>query len=180
MSVTFHLYKPCDNIHYLGRKYDFATKDEKNKMNKLLQNYSNTTNEDDEWIDDFLKDRYSDNQKHEIIDVTWYKRIYKLSSKYKGYYSLYKKLQSFNQDTIFTTLGLVNKYIVVDEIVYRQGWFLKNKFLKKGTTIFIATNKKEMKLFFKKYLDVKDKKGIEAYKTFTDKWEDGMIFMVAW
>ena len=39
----------------------------------------------------------------------------------------------------------------------------------------------EIENFCKKNnLDVKDERGIETYKTFIDKWEDGMIFIVAW
>ena len=179
MSVTFHLYKLCDNIHYLGRKYDFATKDEKKRFNHLYY-LASISKEDDDWVDDFIKERYSDNLNHNYIEVTCFKKLSKMGSRYKGYYRLYRKLQNFNMDIISSTYGVTYKFIVVDKVVYRQGWFLKKKFFKKGTTCFIATNKKEMQNFFNKYLDFKDKRGIETYNTFLNKWEDGMIFEVSW
>ena len=141
MIVTFHLYKPRPNIHYLGSKYDFATKEEMKKLKDYTKNYPRElTKEEATLWDDFFADRYSDGQiqneefknsnktEHKVIDLTWYKQMSKCSSMNKGFYRLYKKLEKFNTDIITHSYGITSKYIVVDEILYRQGWFLKKNF----------------------------------------------------
>lgn len=114
---------------------------------------------------------------------------------FKGYksYRRYKKLLdklnwNIMQDNMFGKM----EYLACDVVQYRQGWFFTDKFFyHKKPTKCICTTKKGMIDAMKKYIDFKDKypqsryyndkfKGVEAFNTFIEAWQDGMIFEMSW
>ena len=196
MSVTFHLYKVRPDVHYLGTKYDTLSKEERQRIN-LLEYEEISTGEDMEEVREVRADRFSDGQvqyhgvfdgrkkeDHQLIDVTWFNILAKASSRNKGYKRLAKKLEQFSADIITHPHGYTIKYIVVDEILYRQGWFLKKNFFNHECTHYIATTKEEMIWFFHKYMENSvDTRGIEALNSFVETWDkyanEKLIFEVA-
>lgn len=178
MSVCFSLYKVLPDVDLLGSKYDFASKELLEEKNNLLDSKDLDMDEFHKIMDDFYGMRFSDGLNHEYLDlVNW-----SFGPKHKKNRSKNKKnvSNSFNVKVLPTSRGFAYKYLTVDRIAYRQGWFLKKRFFKKPYTIYIATTKEQMDNWFKKYLDVKgrDKRGIECYRKFMDSWEDDCIFCV--
>lgn len=194
MSVTFHLYKVRPDVHYLGTKYDLSNKEERKNIDKLEKEEILNGFEND-MVREYRADRFSDGQikyyglfddskpeDHSVIDVTWFNIIARMSSHNKGYRRLVKKLKKFSFDIVNHYYGYTNKYIVVDEILYRQGWFLRKKFFNKECTHYIATTKEEMICFFRKYL-IEDERGKETFNSFLKEWDKNcsneLIFEVA-
>lgn len=179
MSICFSLYKVLPNVDFLGSEYDLASKEILEKNNALFKSIESTSEEINNSIDDFYMEKFSDGLKHKYLDLTnWYSGP--KSKKNRNKRELRRIYNTFNVKSLITARGWVYKYLTVDEILYRQGWFLKKRFFKKYHTIYMATTKEQMKNWFDKYLDVnrKDKKGIECYNAFMNSWEDGCIFYV--
>lgn len=114
---------------------------------------------------------------------------------FKGYksYRRYKKLlDKLNWNTMQDNMFGKMEYLACDVVQYRQGWFFTNKFFyHKKPTKCICTTKKGMIDAMNKYIDFKDKypqaryyddkfKGVEAFNTFIEAWQDGMIFEMSW
>lgn len=114
---------------------------------------------------------------------------------FKGYksYRRYKKLlDKLDWNTMQDNMFGKMEYLACDVVQYRQGWFFTNKFFyHKKPTKCICTTKKGMIDAMKKYIDFKDKypqsryyndkfKGVEAFNTFIEAWQDGMIFEMSW
>ncbi|WP_286077670.1 hypothetical protein [Thomasclavelia cocleata] len=178
MSATFHLYKVVDGVDFLGSKYDISTKEEREKRELILRTESENLLDDD-----FYETKYSDGKKHEYFDLTYYKA---LSRQWKPN-TLSKQIRPLFDlpfTRIHTTWGWDYKAIVVDEILYRQGWFLTKKWFNKNLTLFITTDKEKMIKFLKNNLDFSyryrgDEKYYPAYEcldAFSNAFEDGMIF----
>lgn len=178
MSATFHLYKVVDGVDFLGSRYDVATKKEREERDLMLrQDPENFTD------DDFYEVKYSDGKEHEYFDLTYYKALSK-EWKPNTLFKQIKPLFNFPFTRLHTTWGWDYKAIVVDEVLYRQGWFLTKKWFKKNLTLFITTDKEKMIKFLKNNLDFSYRyRGDDKYcpadeclRAFSEAFEDGMIF----
>lgn len=176
MSVTFHLYELDKEVHYKGSKYCVSTKDERKKIDEMDYDKS----------EDFFKSIYEKNgtvvDGWDYVSLTNLKQLSKLPSmrRCKLFNKYVKKLRQFGTDKVQTFYGEI-EVLPVKEVLYRQGWFLKNKFLDKNCTFFYGTTKEEVRRFFDTYLDVKgnDNRGLEAKEAFLSAWKDGMLFETA-
>lgn len=111
---------------------------------------------------------------------------------YKSYHRYKKLLDKLDWNTMQDNMFGKMEYLACDVVQYRQGWFFTNKFFyHKKPTKCICTTKKGMINAMKKYIDFKDKypqaryyddkfKGVEAFNTFIEAWQDGMIFEMSW
>lgn len=184
MSATFHLYKIRDDLQFIGTERDFASKE------KVKEYEENICELSDEQVNKFYSYRFktidgnifipNDTDYIDIID------IYNTASGYKkckGYKRQLSKLEIFSCNVLHTKRGYTYRAIPVEEVLYRQGWFLKKKWFRKRCTYYVATTKQQLISFFKLNLDVKrydSERAIECMQTFIKYWEDGMIFVVSW
>lgn len=179
MSVVMYLSKPLYDVDYLGSKFDFATDEDIKRINELKFKYDMSESEEKEWEEMFAR-KYSDNKNHSYIDISWYYWVASLSKSNKAAKRYAKKLEKLGYKVFTPKHSDAMKYIVVDEVAYRQGWFFKNNFFNRGATMYVGTTKEEMIWFFKKYVDFnnkRDNRATEAYNSFLNAWEDGMIFV---
>lgn len=159
MSVTFHLYRVRDDVDYLGSPYD--NKEERTDKND----------------DSYYVPRYSDGIIHTIIDYGYAKAM----CTKRDMHRMLKPIRDLNYKLFDNKqLGTV-KYVVVDEVLYRQGWFLKKKFFDRKTTVIWCNSKEQMARFFDEYIDYnsKDKRGRECVRVFLNAYEPGMLFECA-
>lgn len=162
MSVTFHLYKVRDDIDYIKSPYE-------NREARTIDNY-----------DTYYEHSFSDGDSHGILDISYFKsasrKHHKLARSAKR---LIKPIKNLNYKLCSTKRGYAYKYVTVDEILYRQGWFLKKKFFEKDMTVVFCNSKEQMQRFFNKYIDRNTARGRECEKAFIDAFEPGMIFECA-
>lgn len=185
MSVALHLYKIRDDIEYKGILEDKVkwTANDMRALEEIEKSYGYrgdfSWEELINWKESLYPHIFSDGKKHEVIDLTYFKEIYKGK---RGLSGLLKKFQNFNIRTFTNANSYTYKYLVLDEVVYRQGWFLKRRFFHKNINTVICLTKKEMVNFFNKYIDYnsRDTRGKEAVDTFLDNWKPGMIFECSW
>lgn len=183
MSVTMHLYKVLDNVDFLGNvcdKVKWTESDESALFEyEINHGYREDMSEDelDDWYNKMGALAYSDGIKHDLFDLSYIKRIF---YKDKAFRRVLKTLRDFKFKKYTNANSDVYNYVVVDEVAYRQGWFFKNRFFRKKTTMVVCTTKKQLETFIKKYIDMHDNYGVEAAKTFLDTFEPGMIFECAW
>lgn len=185
MSVTFHLYKIRDDVEFLGNLADKVKWGIKNDeaLTKLETEHGFkgdfTSDELEDWENRMIEASFSDGKKHDIFDKNCIKQIFKGT---RGLNRLLNRLDGLNFKRLENENGYIYNYIVVDEIVYRQGWFLKKKFFNKEITACICTTKKQMENFFKQYIDYNsnDTRGKEAAEAFLNAWEPGMLFKCVW
>lgn len=197
MSVTFHIYKPRMDVTYTGYYMDRYPYNELNKVLEdgrmgyeeierslgapMLDNgqapsfTSDKFEEFQTWENEQKSLAWSDNVIHDKIDLTFLDGSYKSRS----WSRIRKKLKKFGFK-IFKGNTYTSKYLPVDEVAYASGWFLKESFFKKESTIAICTTKQEMLNFFKKYVNYKSNWVHENVDFLVDKWEDGCIFMCIW
>ena len=179
MSVVMYLSKPLYDIDYLGSKYDFATNEDLKRIDELKFKCDMSEKEEKEW-EEMFKNKYSDNEKHSYIDISWFYWVASTSKSNKAAIRYAKKLERLGYKVFTPKHSNAMKYITTNEILYRQGWFFKNNFFNKGATMYVATTKREMIWFFRKYVDFnnkRDNRAKEAYNAFMNAWEDGMIFI---
>ena len=177
MSVTFILYQPI-NLRCEPSLYEkLNSKEYKKLIQELESKYCG--NELDEKIDEIFERSWPNGKIYSCIDFT---NNSGLSSKCgRAWKRERNKLEKFNYFYLTTYRGIV-KTIAADQILYRQGWFLKKRFFKKPLTEIVCTSKSELEYFFKKYIDLKnkDKRGLEVIEEFRKAWKDGMIFVCSW
>lgn len=175
-----HLYKINNDVDYVGSISD-KVKGDKKVQNKVYDNYGYrddfTPKEYMQWLNDIEKLAYSDKQNHSLLDITYIKTAFKGK---RGLNKLMKRLSDFKFKTYESPSGYTYRYLVVDEVLYRQGWFLDKKFFKKDITLAVCTTKEQMKHFFDQYMDYSDDTGKEVVEAFMNAWEPGMIFKCIW
>lgn len=185
MSVTFHLYRIRDDVDFLGNLEDKVKWNIKNDENlvKIEKEHGYRDDLTVEELSEFNRKTkaksFSDGNIHEIFDKTYIKAIFKGK---RGLSRLLKRLEKLNFKTFCNKNGYTYKYIVLDEVLYRQGWFLKKRFFKKEITWCICTTKEQMISFFNQYINYtgSDTRGREAVEAFTNAWETGVIFECDW
>lgn len=168
MSATFHLYKPRLDLTFLGCGWMQYS----NQEWKHMCDYWETHKEGTPLYDTLFEGRWDDGQKHDWIDLTEQKRIL---LRYNGGKRMLKHLMKYGYK-VFHNKHYAFKYLAVDQIEYRQGWFLKQRFFDRDLTLCYCTSKLGLIRFFHRYVNLKDEWGKEAYHAFVDKWEDGMLF----
>ena len=232
MSATVSLYVPNNEIKWVaGPFWNIKPSERTRDLDiKSTEVYKEITNEADskfgvEWSDEkglwidqeaFERDpldfgHWSDWGKHE--DLTIYKCNKRTEhTRNKRYGKYMKKIKELFPEYIRQDKGKYNteKYIILDEIGYRQGWWFTKELFKRKESIFMAFTKADAyklmdKLFNKGYKQdipvgdgYRDDKyvinktetsaeylrGLEAYDYFhelLDKMEDNtFIFEVAW
>ena len=84
---------------------------------------------------------------------------------------------------IYNSIHTPHKYIVVDSIAYRQGWFCKKSFFKRNNTTYYATDKKTAYRIMRNLFD-NSERAREAFNYFTSVLEtledNKFIFELAW
>lgn len=185
MSATLHLYKVLDNVDFKGTIYDnvkgaFKNEDtllEVEKQHGYREDF--TFDELQDWKDKINRLAYSDGNSHEILDICEIKRMF---SGCRGLRRVLKGVQGLNFKKYTNLDSNTYKYVVTDEVLYRQGWFLTKRFFRKEITYYICNTKEQMINFFDHYIDYKshDTRGKEAVEAFKTAWEPGMIFVCAW
>ena len=201
MSVTMHLYKVRPDVEYTGYYMDYVTHADFVKGDDGYYPLEHKEKElgapmgaDGHWPDSvkeyeiYWKNKewgeaqensaWSDNHRHDKIDITLLRACFKDC---RGWKRLVKHFDGFPIKT-FNNGRTIQKYIPVDRVEYAQGWFFKKRFFNKKMTRVFCTTKKQMENFFKQYIDFNDKhdtRGREAVDRFLNAWEDGMIFECA-
>jgi len=178
MSVTFHLYKPID-AYTIPDQFYMTSPTEYKKL--LIEKPQVDPKYDAFWSNFFKDDEWNDGKTHQKLNLTYLKALAK--GKKNRLSKMIQKIE--NQKDVYKIQYLNSKmssykYIAVDEVLYRQGWFLKKKFFKKVNWTHIYTTKEEMLGFFKRYIDFTDPRGAECAKVFLEAWKDGMIFECSW
>lgn len=171
MSATMFLYKP-QNVRVIGHTYY--------DLSKEARQYIYNNPEDDDNPYEYI---WSDGREHNHINLSDYDSI-----AYRGYQTLgkwernwhryHKRLVSnFNFQRYVSCGSDYQAFIIpVEEVLYWQGWGLSNRFFKKRHTVYFAITKKQMSEFLKKHTRPRNHYDIETFRSFFDKWEDGMIF----
>lgn len=169
MSVTLTLYKPNQDIEFLGCGWmKYSSKEWKKLCEEWINNNCANAPSDEE----LFGNRWSDGGVHYYINVTERKSYLK---NYRGGRRYLKRLFRIKSKT-FEHKYYPFQYIPVDIVQYRQGWFLKNRFFKKKFWTIYCTTRKELESFFNKYINFREEWGEETVNTFLNSWEDGMIF----
>lgn len=162
MSVTFSLYRIRDDVDYINSPYS----------NGDVRTPENT--------EEYYKGKYTDNNKHDMIDISYVKSMcYKGKKLARGAKRAIKPIKNLKYKLCKTTRGYAYKYVTVDEVLYRQGWFLKKKFFNRELTFVFCNSKKQMQRFFNEYIDRSTERGKECEKAFMDAFQPGMIFECA-
>lgn len=189
MSVTMHLYKPRSDVTYTGDWWmQIPLREMNNKTLMDLQVklggpsepsedasnevYNDFFLKEMEWEKDMKTKAYSDGKLHEYIDLDSQKAYLR---KFRGGKRMLNRLGRF-QFKNFENQNYHFKYLVVEEVEYRQGWFLKKKFFRKKFWTIYCTTRKELEAFFKNYVNLNNEWGREARNAFLNAWEDGMLF----
>lgn len=191
MSVTMHLYKVVPNVKYNGYYNDYLTEKDlivdpetgKAPYQILEASLGCPDVREDyvgylAWEDKMHASAWSDGVKHERIDLTYLKSLFKANN-YRGCNRILCKLNHFPIET-FDNGHIIRKFIVVDEVAYAQGWFFKKRFFNRKMTFNFCITRDEMIKFFDKYIDYRshDTRGKESVQKFLDAWEDGMNDMI--
>lgn len=200
MSVCLSLYRINNDVTYNGYYLDFVSNDDFKcdsdgyyELEKLEASLgapmssnghwpvygvddSELCDAHDLWLNAQKDSAWSDGKKHEKISLTMLK--YRLGD-YRACNRMLNRLNGL-PFKIFNNGHMIERYIPVDEVLYRQGWFFKKSFFKKELPMSICVTKEQMLNFFNQYLDFSDPRGREVYESFVSSWEDGMIFECAW
>lgn len=190
MSVVFQLFKPRYEVRYGGEwwmtirpshlsddtTFNYARclaggPPEPTGFDPTGSKFKNFLAENDKWLEEMYAKSFSDGKHHELFVLEEYTASLKHC---REKHRTLKKIislpwKSFHNDYYEF------RYIVVDQVVYRQGWFLRKRFFNKKQWAVLCTSKKEIENFFKMYGDKSDA-AEEARNAFLNAFEDGMIF----
>ena len=77
------------------------------------------------------------------------------------------------------------KFLVLNSVLYRQGWFFTHSLFKVKYSTFYAFDKESSKKLLKRLIKLSDERGIEAYNTFMEKINtysdnDHFILEISW
>lgn len=154
MSVSISIYIPIKSVSYITGMYETLKRNSysiKYREDYIANYFKNDVNSDSDLVDLYLFDLYGhftdetiqnkDTVTHDTLhlfntnkDV---KNNRRANKEIKHILNTFKEyVQRYN------SIHIPHKYIVVDEIAYRQGNFLKKWYYKRQNTIFYATDKK--------------------------------------
>lgn len=163
MSVCLSICKVVPNVKYDGTVFEKLPKEDRKDIESLP--------------DEMFEEKFSDGNVHQILDLTTCKSISMTNGKNRYWKKLRKMELPHNQ--VHTATYTYNA-VVLDQITYRQGWFLKNRFFKKKVTMYCTNKKTEMIAFMKRYFDFTDHEAVECYQTFVNVFQYGMLFSCNW
>ena len=189
MSVTMHLFKPRPDVIYNGewwmqlplRELSHETlMDLQVKLGGPSEPPEDAPNEvqndffleEMEWDKKMKEKSFSDGKNHELVELDAKKAYLR---QFRGGTRMLNRLQKF-QSRHFEVPYYRFNYLVLDQVEYRQGWFLKKRFFQKKFWTIYCTTRKELEEFFKRYVNLNDEWGREARDAFLNAWEDGMLF----
>ena len=173
MSVTMKLYKYRPDVEFLGYWwYKIDNKD----FDYYSQLIMNEGRKEEAYKEIGHTHSWSDCETHYPFDVGSRKRDF---IGFKGKKRQLKKLEKFGIK-VFKNKYTTIHYIPFDIVAYDQGWYFKKSFFKKKYSHFLCNTKKELEIFFKKYIKHTDPDGVKATKVFLDAWEDGMLCDCWW
>lgn len=77
------------------------------------------------------------------------------------------------------------RFLVLNEILYRQGWFFKKELFKNESSMYYAFNKEDSIKLLKRFVDISTEEGMGAYRVFMNKLnefsdDDRFVFEIAW
>lgn len=141
MSATLHIYRVVDDVQELiFEEFDPIP----GLGNKALSGFKDSSGKIYQFLDsNYWYDIYP------IIDSK-NKRLRKLTSKLVDKNTLKYKIF----DTPIGTL----KILILEEVFYRQGWFLTDTFFKMEDTEVIIDNMDDLNRLFDKYINMQDKR----------------------
>ena len=174
MGVVMYLYKVRPDVTYLGYRKDNLKISDFDCDVGLPEKF--TVQEYFRWIYEMERNSWSDKSCiRDVINLNWIKARY---ANFRGKKSTMNKLKDFQTITYNTSDG-PQKVIPVDIIQHASGWFFKQSFITKKVALYVATTKKQMETFFRRYLTYNDPvyNVYEITKRFLYSWEDGMIFL---
>ena len=145
------------------------------------------------WIKEQLRDRdplynghWSDNKDHDTFYFygRYRKDVDGRNKRYRKYQELAKQ---YFGDCIQCGYGKYDhrKYLVLDEVFYRQGWFFTKKLFDVQNSIFYAFDKESAKKLVKNLVDTSKEYGQDAYDDVMqriDEFKDNEKFVlrIAW
>ena len=191
MSATMHLYRPLKGFEFVpAKKEDRLELVKACVTDDRYHEFCERTRDLDEleW-----EKKYCgyipgyDEEKHGIIEVSMLTKGYSRSRiKSRRLYQNEQYIKSHFKDYLIKCdyYDRIDYKIICEEISYRQGWFFKSSFLNKVFTENYAFDKYHLRVLLENILNFKAKKNehgkwaLEAYREFTNKFEDGMIFVV--
>jgi len=192
MSATMSIYKVAKDIKWLsGPYYNYKPSEITDTLReKSTSIYCEVLSEadkkfgsdidspeKDKWVDEEYNKRdplyigkWSDNKDHDTFD--FYKcnrRNVGSRSKRDGKYQ--ELARKYFGEYIQCGYGKYNntKYLVLDEIFYRQGWFFTKKLFYCKNSIFYAFDKVSAKRLVKSLIDTSKDRGREAYDSVMNK-----------
>lgn len=189
MSVTMHLYKPRPDVDFLGNWWmQIPMRDMNHDSLRDLQvklggpseppedaphsEWARFSSADYDWEEEQKPKAWSDGVVHELIELNVYKSYL---GHFKGGKRMLNRISKF-PSKLFQNEHYKFKYLVMDEVEYRQGWFMKKRFFNRKFWTYYCTTRKEVEAFFKRYVNTNDEWGREAHEAFLNAWEDGMLF----
>lgn len=207
MSAVVHLFEIAEGVKWIsGPYYDLKpseiTDELWKKSSEIVQQiYSEADkkfaenfdeNEKNNWIDKEFKARYplyegdySDNKEHDTFEIyRCTKKNNGRSRKLRKYMNKAKELFSeYIQDGRGKYYN--NKFIILNEVFYRQGWFFNKRLFRCKESIFYAFDKASAIRLANMLIDTRKEYGKEVKNDVINKLNeytdtDKIIFKIAW
>ena len=178
MSATISLYTIAKDVHWIsGPYFDYEVVPEDlyeqstelyNTVCKQADDKFGTAYSDakDTWInetfnaiDPLYLGQFSDEKDHETLELTY------LDEQYEN------MIRTYFNNNIHNGYGKYDRtpFLILNTIMYRQGWFFKKSFLNSRHTIRYACTKDTAYKLLSKVLKTYDVNGREAYYSFITK-----------
>lgn len=185
LFLNYHNSSKVDIDAEIAKKYGFDTDENDYETWRTAYNDFENTSYIDETTGELIK-RFEDDDSptgfgtfrvseynqilyttHKKPSLRQIKKLYKLGVVKKHY---------FNNSGLFEYVPFVEAKLD-GEIVYRQGWFFKNKWLNSELPLVICTSYEDLKRSLDRIIDVKsrdtdmNKRGVEAYQYFLEAFK---------
>lgn len=208
MSATMHLYEIAKNVKWVsGPYYSLKPSELTNEIQMASQDVfeqvckaadekfgkDDYSDEKDAWIkqendkkDPLYVGRWDDDKEHDtFVFYKCNKKTLKTRNRRMG---KYKRLaRQYFGEYIQNGWGKYNqqKFLVLNEVLYRQGWFFADDLFKHTESIYFAFDKISAKRLLDRLVNTSDHRGKEAYEAFVAKLneygdDDHFIMEIAW